>query len=238
MSEPSFAGQSAGPAADAARKRQLLLVGGVAAVGAVGVVAYFLLTGGASSGSRAPVAGPQVTHHAHASASPSLSPSAVGATIPAAYTAPVGHNPFKPLVVPPTQAASSSSSASPSASTSRTPTPTPTVIVFPSPTPTKAPSPTPTVTVTATPSPTGLPTSPTTQTLVLVDVDFANGKASVTVNGTAYQPKDGQVFATYFKLVSVIQGTDPSTGATTLGADFEYGDQFVQLAKGETAQLS
>jgi hypothetical protein len=43
------------------------------------------------------------------------------------------------------------------------------------------------------------------------------------------------VFGTYFKLVSIL--SDSSTTPTTYGADFEYGDQFVQLAKGQSATL-
>jgi hypothetical protein len=73
------------------------------------------------------------------------------------------------------------------------------------------------------------------QTLVLTAVDGATGVATVTVNGTTYQPKSGKVFAKYFKLVSILSGTDPTTNAPTYGADFEYGDQFVQLAVGQSA---
>jgi len=45
------------------------------------------------------------------------------------------------------------------------------------------------------------------------------------------------VFGQYFKLVSILS-TDPSDPPVVGGAAFEYGDQFVQLAQGEFAQLS
>jgi hypothetical protein len=74
----------------------------------------------------------------------------------------------------------------------------------------------------------------------LVSVNYAGKTASVTVtsNGST-TPYDnvpsGTVFGTYFKLVSVL--TDPSTTPATNGANFQYGDQFVQLTQGQSAQL-
>jgi hypothetical protein len=97
------------------------------------------------------------------------------------------------------------------------------------------------VTVTATPSPTGLPTAGQTITLTLVAVDSNAGTADVTVKqGSTTTPynglKPGQVFGTYFKLVSILS-SDPAQPPVSYGADFEYGDQFVQLSTGEWSQF-
>jgi hypothetical protein len=76
--------------------------------------------------------------------------------------------------------------------------------------------------------------------LKLDSVDVAGGTANVTVTkGSTSTPytnvKTGQVFGTYFKLVSIVSnGATPPVGS----ADFEYGDQFVQLATGESAALN
>jgi hypothetical protein len=59
-----------------------------------------------------------------------------------------------------------------------------------------------------------------------------NGKATTQYAGV----KTGAVFGTYFKLVSVVS-SDPANPPVVSSADFEYGDQFVQLTVGETAQL-
>jgi hypothetical protein len=77
--------------------------------------------------------------------------------------------------------------------------------------------------------------------LTLVNVDANAGTVDVTVKqGTTTTPfnglKPGQVFDKYFKVVSILS-SDPSQPPVTYGADFQYGDQFVQLAKGEWSQF-
>ena len=77
-------------------------------------------------------------------------------------------------------------------------------------------------------------------TLKVVRVD-GSGTADVTVTnaGTATPYNNvlpGQVFGTYFKLVSIVS-SDPAAPPVSYGADFQYGDQFVQLAQGQSAQL-
>ncbi len=67
-----------------------------------------------------------------------------------------------------------------------------------------------------------------------IDVTVTNGATTTPYNGI----HPGQVFGTYFKLVSILADT---SGATPVyGADFEYGDQFLQLANGpvSTARLA
>ena len=95
------------------------------------------------------------------------------------------------------------------------------------------------MTVTATPTPTSLPTSPSAVSLTLVRADTTNTiDVTVTSGGTTTPYNNvtpGQVFGTYFKLVSILADTSGST--PVYGADFEYGDQFLQLAKGQSAQL-
>jgi hypothetical protein len=229
------------------QKNQRLALVAVVGVAVVGVIVYLLLFSGKSSSS-GPVA--RVTPHVQSSAVASASPSAVQA-VPAAYTAAVGRNPFQPALTPPPVAAPSpvggGSSAAKAATPTPTPTPTPTqpliviptLTLAPSPTVTVTASPSPTATVTVTPSPTGLPTAGNSITLALVRAD-STGTVDVTVtNGATTTPYSniapGQVFGTYFKLVSIL--ADSSTTPTTYGADFEYGDQFVQLAKGQSATL-
>lgn len=229
-----------GGSLDAKRRQKIVALIG-AAVLVVAALAYFVfLKGGGSTNTNAPIARGQAKPAASGSAAGT--PAAGATVVPAVYNGPAGRNPFKPLATPPP--ASSSASPSPSASKSATPSASPTVIVIPttspSPTPTKA-TPTPTVTVTATPSPTALPTAGQSITLTLVSVDSTAGTADVTVKqGTTTTPynglKPGQIFGTYFKLVSILS-SDPSTPPVTYGADFEYGDQFVQLATGEWSQF-
>ena len=238
MTEQNYSSDAGSTASDAARRRQLIVLALVVAVAAIGAIGYFgFLKGGKSSNSAAL---PAIPHKSHV-ASPSAAPSSAGATVvPAVYQAPPANNPFKPLVQPPPPTAAITNPAAPSVSPTPTVvTPSPTVVT-PTPTPTKA-SPTPTVTVTATPSPTSLPTAGQSITLTLVSVDSTAGTADVTVKqGTTTTPynglKPGQVFGTYFKLVSILS-SDPSTPPVTYGADFEYGDQFVQLATGEWSQF-
>jgi hypothetical protein len=226
------------------QKNQRLALVAVVGVAVVGVIVYLLLFSGKSSSS-GPAA--SVTPHVTASAVASASPSAVQA-VPAAYTAAVGRNPFQPALTPSVAAPAATTAAAAAAKTTApapTPTPSPTLIVIPtltlapSPTVTVTASPSPTATVTVTPSPTGLPTAGNSITLALVRAD-STGTVDVTVtNGTTVTPYNnvapGQVFGTYFKLVSIL--ADSSTTPTTYGADFEYGDQFVQLAKGQSATL-
>ena len=61
------------------------------------------------------------------------------------------------------------------------------------------------------------------------------------VEGTTSTPytgvKTGKTFGTYFKLVSLVS-SDPANPPVVGSADFQYGDQFVQLAQGESAQLN
>ena len=240
MSESSNTARETG-AADEARKKQLLALGAVAALAVVAAVGYFVFIRGGSSSSNTPVRSATTQQHAgEKSSSPSALPSQTPAAVPAAYNAPAGHNPFKPLVVDTTAAAGGGASASSSAS----PSATPSVIVVPTQTPTPTPtqaSPSPTVTVTATPSPTGLPTAGQSITLTLVSVDSTAGTVDVTVKqGSTTTPyngiKPGQVFGTYFKLVSILS-SDPASPPVVYGADFEYGDQFVQLGTGEWSQF-
>jgi hypothetical protein len=228
------------------QKNQRLALVAVVGVAVVGVIVYLLLFSGGSSSSPAAA---RVTPHVQSSAVASSSPSAVQA-VPAAYTAAVGRDPFQPALTPPPAATASSSAAAASAaaasaSKAAAASPSPTLIVIPtltlSPTPTVTvtASPSPTATVTVTPSPTGLPTAGNSITLTLVradntgtvDVTVTNGATTTPYNGVA----PGQVFGTYFKLVSIL--SDTSTSPTTYGADFEYGDQFVQLAKSQSATL-
>jgi hypothetical protein len=229
------------------QKNQRLALVAVVGVAVVGVIVYLLLFSGGSSSSPAAA---RVTPHVHTSAVTSASPSAVQA-VPAAYTAAVGRNPFQPALTPPPVAATASSSAAAasaaaaSASKAAAASPSPTLIVIPTltlspaPTVTVTASPSPTSTVTVTPSPTGLPTAGNAITLTLVradntgtvDVTVTNGATTTPYNGIA----PGQVFGTYFKLVSIL--SDTSTIPTSYGADFEYGDQFVQLAKSQSATL-
>jgi hypothetical protein len=222
------------------QKNQRLALVAVVGVAVVGVIVYLLLFSGGSSSSPAAA---RVTPHVQTSAVASASPSAVQA-VPAAYTAAVGRNPFQPALTPPPVAATASSSAAASKSPTPTPTPSPLIVIptltlSPAPTVTVTASPSPTATVTVTPSPTGLPTAGNSITLTLVradntgtvDVTVTNGATTTPYNGIA----PGQVFGTYFKLVSIL--SDTSTTPTTYGADFEYGDQFVQLANHQSATL-
>src|SRR5450432_2420510 len=222
------------------QKNQRLALVAVVGVAVVGVIVYLLLFSGGSSSSPAAA---RVTPHVQTSAVASASPSAVQA-VPAAYTAAVGRNPFQPALTPPPVAATASSSAAASKSPTPTPTPSPLIVIptltlSPAPTVTVTASPSPTATVTVTPSPTGLPTAGNSITLTLVradntgtvDVSVTNGATTTPYNGIAL----GQVFGTYFKLVSIL--SDTSTSPISYGADFEYGDQFVQLANHQSATL-
>jgi hypothetical protein len=224
--------------AGSAQRNQRLALVAVVGVAVLGVIAYLLLfSGGSKSNSGA------MPPHTPTAPVASASPTAVQA-VPAAYTAAVGRNPFQPALVPPTPPASPSAKASTKASVAATPTPTPSpLIVIPTltlaPAPTVSASPAPTVTVTATPTPTSLPTAPNAITLTLVRADATNTIDVTVTNGATTTPYNGitpgQVFGTYFKLVSILADT---SGATPVyGADFEYGDQFLQLAKGQSAQL-
>jgi hypothetical protein len=235
MSETSPA-----PAGSAQRNQRLALVA-VVGVAVLGVIAYLLLFSGGSKSSDSGA----VPHHTPTAVS-SASPTGVQA-VPAAYTGAVGRNPFQPALVPPTPPASpSAKAASTKASVAPTPTPTPTPLIViptltlaPTPTVTVTANPSPTVTVTATPTPTSLPTAGNAITLTLVRADATNTIDVTVTNGATTTPYNGitpgQIFGTYFKLVSILADT---SGATPVyGADFEYGDQFVQLAKGQSAQL-
>jgi hypothetical protein len=225
--------------AESAQRNQRLALVAVVGVAVLGVIAYLLLfSGGSKSPSPAAVSS---TPHTAVSASPT----AVQA-VPAAYTAAVGRNPFQPALVPPTPAASASAKGSTKASVAPTPTPTPsplivipTLTLAPTPTVTVTANPSPTVTVTATPSPTSLPTAGNAITLTLVRADATNTIDVTVTNGGTTTPYNGitpgQVFGTYFKLVSIL--ADNSGATPVYGADFEYGDQFLQLAKGQSAQL-
>jgi hypothetical protein len=88
------------------------------------------------------------------------------------------------------------------------------------------------------PSPTGLTTAATSENLTLNSVDAAQNTVNVTVTTTGkpaiYTVQNGKEFGTYFKLVSIL--TDPSSGKG-VGADFQYGDRFVQLLVTQSAQL-
>jgi hypothetical protein len=224
--------------AESAQRNQRLALVAVVGVAVLGVIAYLLFFSGGSKSSDSGA----VPHHTPTVAS-SASPTAVQA-VPAAFTAAVGRNPFQPALVPPTPPASASAKSSTKASVAPTPTPTPSpLIVIPTltlaPAPTASASPAPTVTVTATPTPTSLPTAGNAITLTLVRADTTNTIDVTVTNGTTTTPyngvRPGQVFGTYFKLVSILADT---SGATPVyGADFEYGDQFLQLAKGQSAQL-
>jgi hypothetical protein len=86
-----------------------------------------------------------------------------------------------------------------------------------------------------------LPTAGQAITLTLDEVDLTAGTVNVTVTqgSTSKQytaVKPGTVFGAYFKLVSVVS-SDPNKPPVTGGADFQYGDQFVQLEQGEWAQF-
>ncbi len=202
----------------------------------LGVIAYLLFFSSSSKSSNTGA----VPRHTPTAAS-SASPTAVQA-VPAAYTAAVGRNPFQPALVPPTPPASPTAKATTKATVAATPTPSP-LIVIPTltlaPGPTASASPAPTVTVTATPTPTSLPTAPNAISLTLVRADATNTIDVTVTNGSTTTPYNGihpgQIFGTYFKLVSILADT---SGATPVyGADFEYGDQFLQLANGQSAQL-
>jgi len=224
------------------QKNQRLALVAVVGVAVVGVIVYLLLFSGKSS---SPAAAP-VTPHVQTSAPASASPAAIQA-VPAAFAGTVGRDPFQPQLTPPPSPSASSAAASTSKAATPTPAPSPSQPLIVIPTLTFAPSPTvtvttsasPTATVTITPSPTGLPTAGNSITLTLVradstgtvDVTVTNGATTTPYNGVA----PGQVFGTYFKLVSIL--SDTSTTPTTYGADFEYGDQFVQLANHQSATL-
>src|SRR5665213_722095 len=216
--------ESSSALAGSAQRNQRLALVAVVGVAVLGVIAYLLLFSGESKSSNTGA----VPSHPHTAVS-SASPTAVQA-VPAAYTAAVGRNPFQPALVPPTPPASPTAKASTKASVAPAPTSTPSpLIVIPSPT----------VTVTATPSPTSLPTAGNAITLTLVRADATNTIDVTVTNGATTTPYNGitpgQIFGTYFKLVSILADT---SGATPVyGADFEYGDQFLQLAKGQSAQL-
>jgi hypothetical protein len=230
--------------APGAQKKQLLVAGTVVGVLALAAALLVMLLGGGNSSA----AGSILAANAAAKSSASASPSGLGPyVIPSQYAGNIGHDPFRPVVVAKTSApgavssgpggtTSTSSSSSPTKTpvVTLTPTPTPTVII-----PTVTPTATPTATVTVTPSPTGLPTSSTSQTLTLLSVDTAANTANVTIlaNGqtTPYTVQNGKVFGTYFKLVSIL--TDSTTTPPGHGADFQYGDQFLQLNVGQSAQL-
>jgi hypothetical protein len=235
--------------APGAQRKQLLVVGIVVAVFALAAMLCLMFLGGGKSTAGSPILGANAA--AKSSAAPQ-NPLGVYA-IPAQYAGGLGHDPFKPLVVaatggtggggtsggPGSTASPGGLSSTPPSTPTPTPTPTPTVIVLPTLTPNPTPTPTATATVTVTPSPTGLPTSSTPQTLALVSVDTAADTVTVnvTANGvtTPYTAHNGTVFGTYFKVVSIL--TDSTTTPATHGADFQYGDQFVQLATGQSAQL-
>jgi hypothetical protein len=233
--------------APGAQKKQLLVVGTVFGVLALAAALCLMLLGGGNSSA----AGSILAANAAAKSSASASPSGLGAyVIPSQYAGTIGHDPFKPVVVAKTSAAgggssgASGSTTSTSTSSSSSPTKAPVVTLTPTPSPTVilptvTPTATPTATVTVTPSPTGLPTSSTSQTLTLVSVNSAANTVNVTVlaNGTTtpYTVQNGKVFGTYFKLVSIL--TDSTTSPPSYGADFQYGDQFIQLNMGQSAQL-
>lgn len=236
MSQSLFSSADGFATADPRRRRVLVAV--IALTAAVSIVAGYLLISGA--GGR-PVAGKLSAQ----SRSATLGETVPGQpmTIPAAYSGAVWRDPFKPLLTPPppTKAAvAASKTPAPSPSYS----PTPIVIVVPQLTATTSPTttaPSPTVTVTATPSPTGLPTAGQAISLTLVSVDANAVTANVTVTiGSTNSPyngiKPGQVFGKYFKLVSILS-SDPSSPPVLYGADFEYGDQFVQLTVGDSSQF-
>ena len=108
--------------------------------------------------------------------------------------------------------------------------------------PTSPPAGAPTVAPSATPSATPKPSSTplpsnVDETLVLTSVNYAANTVSVTVDGKAYQPKNGQVFAQYFKLVSILSNTG-ATDPMNDGASFEYGDQFIQLTVGQSSHFT
>src|SRR5665213_2599829 len=222
--------ESSSALAGSAQRNQRLALVAVVGVAVLGVIAYLLLFSGESKSSNTGA----VPSHPHTAVS-SASPTAVQA-VPAAYTAAVGRIPFQPALVPPTPPASPTAKASTKASVAPTPssTPSPLIVI-----PTLTLAPTPTVTVTATPTPTSLPTAGNAITLTLVRADATNTIDVTVTNGATTTPYNGvtpgQVFGTYFKLVSILADT---SGATPVyGADFEYGDQFLQLAKGQSAQL-
>jgi hypothetical protein len=233
MSESSLA-----PNGSSQRNQRLALVA-VVGVAVLGVIAYLLFF---SSSSKSSNTGAVPRHTPTAALS--ASPTAVQA-VPAAYTGGVGRNPFQPALVPPTPAASPTGSAAKAGkSVAATPTPTPSpLIVIPTltlaPGPTASASPAPTVTVTATPTPTALPTAPNAISLTLVRADATNTIDVTVTNGSSTTPYNGihpgQIFGTYFKLVSIL--ADNSGTTPVYGADFEYGDQFLQLANGQSAQL-
>ena len=232
--------ESSSALAGSAQRNQRLALVAVVGVAVLGVIAYLLLFSGGSKSSNTGA----VPSHPHTAVS-SASPTAVQA-VPAAYTAAVGRNPFQPALVPPTPPASPTAKASTKASVAPAPTSTPsplivipTLTLAPTPTVTVTANPSPTVTVTATPSPTSLPTAGNAITLTLVRADATNTIDVTVTNGATTTPYNGitpgQIFGTYFKLVSILADT---SGATPVyGADFEYGDQFLQLAKGQSAQL-
>jgi len=239
MRETAYAARPGSADADDAPRLRLRLASGFA-LAAAAVAAVVIAHSGGHSAPVADGATSSFAYRAVAASSPGTGP----ATVPPTYTAvaPFGHDPFKPLVVAPVDVPTVARSLSPSLSPTQTPTPI-VIVLQPTPTPTPTPttSPTASVTVTATPSPTGLPTAGAAITLTVDKVDVANGTVDATVvQGSTSTPytalKPGQVFGQYFKLVSVLS-SDPSSPPVVGSADFEYGDQFVELGDGETAQL-
>ena len=229
--------------AGSAQRNQRLALVAVVGVAVLGVIAYLLLFSGGSKSSNSGATPP----HTHTATAPvaSASPTAIQAA-PAAFAGTVGRNPFQPAFVPPTPPASPTAKSSAKAAAAATPTPSaspliviPTLTLAPTPTVTVTANPSPTVTVTATPSPTSLPTSGSAITLTLVRADATNTIDVTVTNGATTTPYNGitpgQVFGTYFKLVSILADTSGTT--PVYGADFEYGDTFLQLAKGQSAQL-
>ncbi|ABK53082.1 hypothetical protein Acel_1310 [Acidothermus cellulolyticus 11B] len=218
MSQPMHASTAAN---DATRRRQLLLVAALAVVVAAALVVYLLRMGSGGSSSSTALGQPPTNLSPSARVTPAATPSALA--VPANYNGPVGHNPFKPLVVPPPP-----TSAAPSPS----PSPTPSLVL-----PTAVP------TVTVFPTPTGLPTAGKLLKLTLIAVNPNTPSVTVAITDVASNTtqtisgiRPGQIFDTYFKLVSVLS-SDPSQPPVQYGADFEYGDQFIQLGVGETATV-
>lgn len=202
---PFGTSDGSGDGSQSGRNRQLMLVLVAALAVAIGVGAWFLLRGG-DDGS-ATVAVPRPVTTATTTPTPTPTPQASAPAVPPAANVPVGHNPFKPLVVQPADnAAPGGSEGTPAVTPGATP---------------GAPS-------------NSLPTSTTPQSLTLNSVDVDKKTVAITLNGKPLVATSGQVFGSYFRLIGVVTvATDP----IQYGAVFQYGDQSIQLYVGDSIDI-
>lgn len=183
------------------RRRTLLLAGlAVLAVLVVGGIAWFLLAGGDDEVVAAPPA------PAGAAPSVSAAPTQAPTGPPIARLSGVkARNPFVPLV-----------------------TPKPPAPPAPAPSASTAPTVSPVAGPTAGTGTGTLPTSSKAVVLQLVSLDKTTKTATYKVDGRTFKVSNGSVFATYFKLVAVTDGSCTIT---------QYGDVTVPTCVGSKLTL-